>query len=476
MKRFIEGKSRFQSTLFPETLEDFITEDNPVRVIEAFVEELDLNKLEFKSVNPSATGRPAYHPSVLLKIYIYVYLNRVLSTRRLEREAHRNIELMWLTDRLTPDFKTIADFRKNNGKAIQNVCREFVLLCRHLNLFAKAIVAIDGSKFKAVNNRDKNFTQAKMKRRIEEVEKSIERYLGKMDSVDQEEPDVTELKTTRINEKLESLQKEMERLRLLEAQLLDEPDKQISLTDPDSRSMKTRGIGIVGYNVQTAVDTEHHLIVAHEVTNVGNDRNLLYTMSKQASSATGNEKLTIIADRGYYKYEQILDCHKAGFITYIPKSQTSGNQAKGLFGKKEFKYIPLEDVYSCPAGEKLIYRMTTEERGHGIHRYWSSNCGSCSIKSQCTTSKERRVSRREREDVLDEMQARLDREPDKMLTRKSTVEHPFGTLKNWMGWTHFQTKTLKHVSTEMSLHVLSYNLKRVMNILGIKPLIQAIQA
>lgn len=296
MKRFIEGESRFQSTLFPSTLEDFIAEDNPVRIIEAFVEELDLNKLEFTA----ATGRPAYHPSILLKIYIYGYLNRVLSTRRLEHETHRNVELMWLTGRLTPDFKTIADFRKNNGKAIQGVCREFVLLCRQLNLLTQGVVAIDGSKFKAVNNRDRNFTQAKMKRRIEEVEKSIERYLGKVDSVDREDPEVIELKTNRISEKLQSLKVEMERLKSLEAKLLDSPDKQISLTDPDARSMKSRGAGIVGYNVQTAVDTEHHLIVYHEVTNIGNDRNLLFIMANHVSTSIGNGKLTIIADRGYY--------------------------------------------------------------------------------------------------------------------------------------------------------------------------------
>ena len=269
MKRFIQGIDRSQSTLFPEKLEDFIADDNPVRVIDAFVEALDLRKLGFEGIDPCTTGRPAYHPSILLKLYIYGYLNRIQSSRRLERETQRNVELMWLIERLIPDFKTIADFRKDNGVAIRGVCREFVVLCRQLNLFSQAIVAIDGSKFKAVNNRDKNFTAAKMKRRMEQIEKSIDRYLGQLDSADRQEPSIAEARTTHLKEKIEVLREEMKRLESLDEQRLQSPDKQISLTDPDARSMATsgRGTGMVGYNVQAAVDTEHHLIVAHEVTN-----------------------------------------------------------------------------------------------------------------------------------------------------------------------------------------------------------------
>jgi transposase len=478
MKRFIEGEHRNQSTLFPELLDDYVDENNPVRVIEAFVDESDLRCLGFQGVDPHATGRPSYHPSILLKLYIYGYLNRVQSSRRLERESQRNVEVMWLTGRLTPDFKTIADFRKNNGKAIRAVCREFVVLCRQLNLFADAIVAIDGSKFKAVNNRDKNFTRAKMKRRMEQVEKSLDRYFSDLDKADREEPAIAEVKTANINEKITSLKQKMQDLKALDVQMQEAPDKQISLTDPDARSMATsvKGSGMVGYNVQTAVDTKHHLIPAHKVTNVGNDRRQLSKMSKQARTAMGVEELTAIADRGYYTGEELLACHDAGITTYVPKPQTSGAKAVGRFGREDFHYNAAADEYRCPADEQLIWRYTTVEKGLTLHRYWSSNCQRCPLKSQCTPSKQRRVTRWEHEAVLEAAEERLANDPEKMLTRKQTVEHPFGTIKAWMGATHFQVRTLKHVSTEMSLHVLAYNLKRVMNILGIRPLIRAIQA
>lgn len=476
MKRFIEGVNRSQSTLFPERLEDYIAEDNPVRVVDVFVEALDLRELGFERVDPCATGRPAYHPSVMLKLYIYGYLNRIQSSRRLERETQRNVELMWLTERLSPDFKTIADFRKDNGKAIRRVCREFVVLCRRLDLFTQAIVAIDGSKFKAVNNRDKNFTPAKMKRRLEQIDKSIERYLGQLDSADREAPSIAEAKTARLKDKLAALKQEMQRLQALEARMLEAPDTQISLTDPDARSMKTRGAGIVGYNVQTAVDAEHHLIVAHEVTNTGSDRSQLCNMAKQARDAMAAEDLTAVADRGYFNGEEILECQQAGIVAILPKPQTSGSQAHGRFGKRDFHYVPEDDEYRCPAGERLIWRMTTQERGRTLHRYWSSACPRCSIKAQCTPSPYRRVTRWEHDEVLEAVQARLDRDPDKMRLRRQTVEHPFGTLKAWMGWTHFLLKRLPNVKTEMSLHVLAYNLKRMLNLLGAKSLIEAIQA
>ena len=476
MKRFVEGIDRNQSTLFPERLEDYIAEDNPVRVIDAYVESLDLQGLGFSSAVPFATGRPAYHPSALLKLYIYGYLNRIQSSRRLERETQRNIEMMWLIQRLSPDFKTIADFRKDNGKAIRRVCRDFVVLCRRLDLFSQAIVAIDGSKFKAVNNRDKNFTPAKMKRRLEQIEKSIERYLGQLDSADREEPSVAEAKTERLKEKLAALEKEMARLKVLEERMLEAPDQQISLTDPDARSMKTRGNGIVGYNVQTAVDTEHHLIVAHEVTNTGSDRDQLSQMAKQARDALAAEDLSAVADRGYFKGEEILECHRAGIEVTLPKPQTSNSQAAGRFGKRDFHYLRADDEYRCPAGERLIWRMTTQEKGKTLHRYWSSACPRCSIKSQCTPSPYRRVTRWEHEGILEAVQARLDRDPDKMRLRRQTVEHPFGTLKAWMGWTHFLMRSLPKVKTEMSLHVLAYNLKRVTKIIGTKRLIEAIEA
>ena len=310
MKRFIEGEDRTQVTLLPACLDDYVEAENPVRVVEVFVDGLDLGALGFVGVDPAATGRPAYHPAVLLKLYIYGYLNRIQSSRRLEREAQRNVELMWLTGRLMPDFKTIANFRKDNGRAIRKVCRQFIVLCRQLNLFTEAIVAIDGSKFKAVNNRDKNFTPAKMQRRMAQIEESIARYLADMDTADRAEPEVAELKKGRLQDKIAALKEQMQQLKMLEAQMLASPDQQLSLTDPDARSMKSRDGGIVGYNVQTAVDAKHHLIVAHEVITEGIDREQLAPMAEQARAATGIDDLTVVADRGYFKGEQILECER----------------------------------------------------------------------------------------------------------------------------------------------------------------------
>src|SRR5438309_2337600 len=478
MKRYIEGQTRSQSTLFPESLDDYIGDDNPVRVIEAFVDELDLNELGFDGMAPEATGRPSYHPATLLKIYIYGYLNRVQSSRRLERECQRNIELVWLTGRLMPDFKTIADFRKDNGEAIRKVCREFVVLCRRLELFSEASVAIDGSKFKAVNTRDRNFTQAKMQRRLAQIDESIARYLSQLDSADRQGEAVPEAKITRLNAKMATRRHEIQRLNALNTLMMQTEDKQISLTDPDARSMATsgRGSGMVGYNVQSAVDTKHHLIVAHEVTNVGSDRSQLSRMSEQARAAIGSEAIEAVADRGYYSGEEILACEQAGITVYLPKPMTSGINAKALFAKQDFVYVAADDVYLCPSGEQLTYHYTNEEEGKTLRRYWTTACQRCALKAQCTTGKERRISRWEHETVLETVQARLDRNPDKMRVRRQTVEHPFGTIKSWMGSTHFQMKTLKHVGTEMALHVLAYNIKRVISILGVGGLMEAIRA
>jgi len=479
MKRFIEGADRSQSTLFPERLEDWVGEDNPVRVVDVFVDELDLGELGFHGVVPEVTGRPGYHPSAMLKIYVYGYLNRIQSSRRLEVESLRNVELMWLIGRLAPDFKTIADFRKDNGKAIRKVCAQFVSLCRQLNLLAGASVAIDGSKFKAVNARDNNFTRAKMKRRMEQIEESVDRYLHQMDSADRQEASLARAtKTGRLKEKVATLKDEMQRLQKLEAEMLDEPDQQISLVDPDARSMATsgRGSGMVGYNVQSAVDTKHHLIVAHEVTNKGSDRSQLFAIAQQAKAALQVDKLEVVADRGYFNSQEILTCHKDDITITLPKPQTSGNKAKGQFVKADFRYVASEDVYLCPADERLVYHFTSEERGLRLRRYWADACPTCAIKEQCTTAKERRVVRWEHEHILDEVQQRLDEHPERMRQRRETVEHPFGTIKYWMGYTHFQTKTLKRVATEMALHVLAYNIKRVINILGVRQLIQAMQA
>jgi transposase len=475
MKRFIQGEHRGQSTLLPESLDDYVSDTNPVRVVDVFVDELDLIALGFQSAVPAETGRPAYHPAVMLKIYIYGYLNRIQSSRRLEREAQRNVELMWLTGRLMPDFKTIANFRKDNGKAIRGVCRQFVVLCQQLGLFSENLVAIDGSKFKAVNHRDRNFTSAKLKRRMEEIESSIAHYLKALDAADREETKPSGPKGG-LEEKIAKLKEQMKALQAIEIQLEASPDKQVSLTDPDARSMMTSGKGIVGYNVQAAVDTKHHLIVAHEVTNEGHDRDQLSSMALQAREAMKLQSLSVVADRGYYKSGEILACHEAGISAYVPKTLSSRAKYDGRFGNNEFVYDADNDVYVCPAHEALIWRNSYVDNGRTLNSYWSSNCRSCSIKAQCTPARERKIRRWEHETVLEEMQVRLANTPQMMSIRKQTVEHPFGTLKQWMGATHFLTRRLAGVSTEMSLNVLAYNLKRVMKIFGAQNLMKALTA
>jgi len=479
MTRFVQGAVRGQATLLPECLDDWIDENNSVRAIDAFVDALELVELGFAGVDPAATGRPSYHPAILLKLYIYGYLNRVQSSRRLEREAGRNLEVLWLLGRLVPDHKTIADFRKDNGPAIRKVCARFIDLCREIGLLTKTSVAIDGSKFKAVNNRDKNFTVGKVERRRAQLDESVARYLSQLDTVDLQDPsEVMAMKTVRLQDKLVKLKAEMDKLAAIETLMLASPDNQISLTDPDSRSMATsgRGSGVVGYNVQVAVDTEHHLIIAHEVTNSGTDRAQLANVGHQAKEVLGVDKLEAVADRGYYSGEEIKACDDAGIEVTLPKPMTSGAKSKGRFGKQDFVYLSDEDVYRCPAGEKLVYHMTSEQDGKLIRRYWTNVCRSCPLKSNCTPGNERRIPRWEHEHVLEAAQKRLDVNPQAMRQRRETVEHPFGTLKMRMGATHFLMKRLPRVATEMALHVLAYNFTRVMNIIGVRPLMTTIGA
>lgn len=478
MPRFIEGQERQQVTLMPECLDDFIAEDNTVRIVDVFINELNLVDLGFESAKPASTGRPAYHPSVLLKLYLYGYLNRIQSSRRLERECQRNVELMWLTGRLAPDFKTIADFRRDNGQGIRNVCRRFVMLCRELKLFTESVVAIDSSKFKAVNNRERNYTPGKIERRERELEESIQGYLDALETADRTQPAEMQAKTDRLQGKIRTMRQRLQDLQVIKTQVETLPDRQLSRTDPDARAMTThsaKGTALVGYNVQTAVDTKNHLIVVHEVTNNGSDRSALSVLAVAARDAMGKRRLKVIADRGYYNSLQLKACEDAAIAAVVPKPMTSNAKAEGRYDKTDFIYIAGADEYQCPAGQRAIHRFSREEAGLHIHIYWSSACPACPMRTQCTTSKYRRIRRWEHEEVMDRVQRRVDRMPRAMQVRKSTIEHVFGTLKNWMGWTHFLTRGIENVAAEMSLNVLAYNLKRVLSILGFEAAMKAMQ-
>jgi transposase len=478
MSRFVQGEDRRQPALLPSCLDDYVGGDNPARVIDVFVDELDLNALGF-GVTPATTGRPAYHPATLLKLYIYGYLNRVQSSRRLERENQRNVELMWLTGKLAPDHKTIANFRKDNGPAIQAACAHFIVLCRQIGLFTQAVAAVDGSKFKAVNTRDKNFTPTKLKKRIEQVADHIAGYLQELDTADRMEGDAVEARSAKLKDKITSLRAQMQMLKAMETQVAASPDGQVSLTDPDARAMATngRGSGIVGYNLQSAVDAEHHLIVAHDVVMTPTDRQQLTSISTKAKAAMGVEHLDVLADRGYFSGEEIRTCEAMGITPYVPKPLTSTAKADGRFGKQDFAYVPEQDAYRCPAGSMLPYHMTTVEKGMTLHRYWDlASCRACALKPQCTPSLNRRVTRWEHEDIIEAMQRRMDLAPYAMRARRRIVEHPFGTIKSWMGNPHLLMRRLKNVKAEIGLHVLAYNMKRVIQILGTGALMAAMKA
>lgn len=480
MKRFIEGQDRSQSTLLPDCIEDYVEADNPVRAVDAFIDMLDLATLGF-NVEPEATGRPGYHPATMLKLYLYGYLNQVQSSRRLERECGRNLELIWLTGRLKPDFKTIADFRRDNGPAIRKACRQFVALCRDIDLLDASVVAIDGSKFKAVNAKARSYTREKLKRRLGEIDEAINRYMAELDRADEVLAKTgmapVEARLSRVVKKLAHYRKEARSLRAVEQRMDATGETQVSLTDPDCRAMATtsKQPRVVGYNVQSVVETKHHLIVAHEVTNLGYDRDALSMMARAAKDVMASESIEAVADKGYYSGEEIVAAEKAGIAVTVSKPNTSNAGAAGRFDKADFVYVAADDIYICPAGERLTYRMTSEHDGKMVRMYWTSACADCPVKHRCTTGKERRVRRWEHETILERVQKRLEDDPSKIPLRSKTVEHPFGTIKAWMGATHFRMKTLKHVATEMALHVLAYNVTRVMAIMGVPKLIEAMR-
>ncbi len=477
---YIAGTERSEVLLFPEALDDYITPENPVRFIDAFISSLDLGELGFTRATPAATGRPAYAPADLLKLYVYGYLNRVRSSRLLEREAARNVEVMWLLGKLTPDFKTIADFRKDNLAAIKRVCREFTLLCRKLELFGGELVAIDGSKFKAVNNRKRNFSEKRLERALVAIDEKINSYvetLDEHDHADTEAP-VTKMPTAEeLHAKIATLKERKRKYEALSQQLRESGEKQVSLTDPDARSMVTHfGVTDVCYNVQTSIDAKHKLIVEHEVTNNPTDHAQLAKMALKTKETLQVEEMNVLADMGYFDGSEVKKCVDAKITTFIPKPSTSSGKKRGLYTKDEFSYDKERDSYTCPQGAALTFRFNATERDRNIKYYASTECRGCPAKHLCTTSKDgRRLTRLVDEDLLDDMAQRVTENPQLMKQRQQLSEHPFGTIKRSMVSSYFLMRGLKKVAAEMSLTVLCYNLKRVMNILGVEKLIAAVR-
>lgn len=474
---YIRGADRSEVLLFPEALDDYIAEDNPVRFIDAFVISLDLAELGFARTTPAATGRPAYDPADLLKLYIYGYLNRLRSSRMLEREAGRNVEVMWLLSKLAPDFKTIADFRKDNLSAVKAACRQFTLLCKRLDLFGGELVAIDGSKFRAVNSRKRNFNQERLSRLIQQIDEKVAAYLAEVERQDETEPAVVKPTASELRAKIEHLKARQQHYHDLMTELQQSGAQEISLTDPDSRLMVVGQQRLdVCYNVQTAVDSKHKLIVHHEVTNLSDDHEHLVPMAVAAKQMLGVETVEVVADKGYYSGEEVKKCEDQGLVTYIPKPHVSPKLKKELFTKDDFRYNSATDTYTCPEGAQLTHRFTTGERKGTMQRYYRTTaCKSCAVRSRCTeNNRGRTIKRLIDEAVLEKMAERLRGSPKKMRLRGSLVEHPFGTMKRGMNQGYFLMRGLAKVGTEISLTVLSYNIKRVLNIMGVRQMIEAV--
>jgi transposase len=468
------GLDRTQTLLFPERLEDYIGPENPVRFLDAFVASLDLHALGFARARCAETGRPPYDPAVLLKLYLYGYLHRIRSSRLLEAECQRNVEVIWLTGKQTPDFKTIADFRKDNLKPLKAVARQFTLLCRKLELFGGELLAIDGSKFAAVNARDQNFNAAKLQDLIARADARLSEYLQTLDSADAAEPGGATPTKSELAAKIAALQERRDWHEELLGQL-DADQKQISVTDPDTRKLPTAHGTVVGYNAQLAVDARHKLIAADDVTNDVNDLNQLADVALEAKANLELTRTEVVADAGYYNAAEVSRCVERGIIPYIPKSDTSANTARGLYGKGQFKYDTAKDVYVCPAGAALTYRFATYEQGRELRYYRARGCNTCAWKSRCTRNQANRtITREENEHLMEAMAARMRAQPHKFKLRKTLAEHPFGTIKRWFGYTHFLLKELAKVQCEWSLTTLAYNLKRVLNLVKLTELMAAV--
>lgn len=466
---YVKGSDRKQVIFFPEAIDDYITEENPVQFIDAYVDSLDLKKLNFKHASTKKTGRPPYNPADLLKLYIYGYLNRTRSSRSLEKEALRNLEVMWLVKKLSPDFKTIADFRKDNIKAIKQVSRQFVLFCKKINLFGAELVSVDGSKFKASNSKDKNFSENKLKKRIENIDKKLDDYFLELEANDKKEEHVDELKADELKEKIQMIKERKSNYEGLLNELKENDDKQISLTDPDARAMKNGQKTEVCYNVQTTVDAKHKLILDHKVTNDTSDQNQLYNMARRAKTILSVDSIEVTADKGYFNTQHMKKCLDNNITPFVPV--LNSRREKHFYPKEEFKYIKEKDAYLCPAGETLSFSGISTVKGRENKIYKSKSCKNCNTKAKCTGGSYRRIQRYKYEHLIDEVREKLVCSPGKMKTRMTLSEHPFGTIKRSFNQGYMLTRGLKKAGTEISLSVLTYNIKRALNIVGIKELI-----
>lgn len=473
---YVEGVERTQSTLFPQSLDEYITVENPVRFVDAFVAGLDLDALGFERAVPAETGRPGYNPGDLLRVYIYGYLHHLRSSRVLERECERNVEVMWLVRKLRPDFKTIADFRKDNREAIRQVCREFTLLCRRLELFGSELVAVDSSSFKAVNNPERNFTVNSVNKELKKTEERIEKYLKELDRNDAEVQLPPRYTAEELQTKIAKLKNRKEAYAAVGKVLEQTGASQLSTTDADCRAI-TRGANktVVGYQLQAAVDSKHGLIVEHEVTNAVSDHGQLAGIATQAKATLGVDQLDAVADRGYCDGGEIKACVEAGITPYVPKSNTSANRKLGLFGKDVFRYDAAHDLYRCPAGAELTYRFQTRELGRDIRYYSTEACRQCALKPRCTRNQSnRRITRWVDEHLVEQSVQRLRERPDMLKQRMQLAEHPFGVLKHSFGFAEFLMRGLGNVRAEMGLSVLAFNLRRAISILGVPRLMAAV--
>lgn len=470
--RYIKGTDRQQTTMLPEVIDDYIQENNTSRFIDAYVDQLDLVKMEFKYSETKVTGRKPYDPGDLLKLYIYGYLNKIRSSRQLESATYKNIEVMWLLHRLHPDFKTIADFRKDNSSAIKGVCREFIILCKKMDLFGRELIAIDGSKFKASNSNDRNYTKNKLTKLIKEIDKEIKTYLDELDKEDEKEKSVKEHTSKELKEKIDQLKKRKKKLQNLSAEVEQSADGQVSQTDPDSRMMRTNQGRDVCYNVQIVTDEKHKLIVCHEVGNEANDLHYLHKMSLEAKKILEVDHINATADAGYYERNNLKRCNDDHIRAFVPRPRHLHNEELGLYTYKDFTYDLDHDHFQCPAGQILTAKKAAIRRGLVETVYYNlPACRKCHRKSLCTKSKRYRSLRRwVDEPILEEMKQRMIDNPHIIKRRKEIVEHPFGIMKNWMGHQHFLTRGLNNTSTEISLLVLAYNLRRVFNIVNFKEL------